>query len=338
MMVFVTGGAGYIGSHTILELLVQGFDVVAADNFSNSKPEVLKRLKKLSGQDFPFYNIDIRDTDKLDEIFRAHNIDAVIHFAALKAVGESVEQPLNYYENNLGSTIALCKAMEKHGVSKFIFSSSASVYSGENEMPLTENSIAGNCLNPYAWTKFMGEQILKDVIAANKNCSAIALRYFNVVGAHESSELGEDPQGIPNNLMPYVAQTAVGRREFLNVYGDDYDTIDGTGVRDYIHVCDLAKGHLAAIDYAGKHTGFHIFNLGTGKGTSVFELVRAFEKASGVTVNKKIVGRRPGDLPVCYASPSKAELKLNWKTIKDIKDAAADTWRWQSKNPKGYES
>ena len=337
MMIFVTGGASYIGSHTVLELLNLGYDVVAADNFINSKAEVLNRVRRLSGRDFAFYDMDIRDETKLEEVFKAHKFAAVIHLAALKAVGESVEIPLSYYENNLGSTITLCKIMEKYGVTKLIFSSSAAIYSEDNELPLTEDSKVGNCTNPYAWSKYMCEQILKDIAQANGNWSVIMLRYFNVIGADKSGDIGEDPQGIPNNIMPYIAQTAVGRREFLSVFGSDYDTVDGTGVRDYIHVTDVAKGHVASVEYSEKHKGSHIFNLGTGRGSSVLELVKAFEEAAGFPINKKFMDRRPGDLAVCYATSAKAERELNWRAEKTIEDAARDTWRWQSKNPNGYE-
>ncbi|MCL2564485.1 MAG: UDP-glucose 4-epimerase GalE [Defluviitaleaceae bacterium] len=338
MTILVTGGMGYVGSHTILELLTQGYEVVAIDNCSNSKPAVLDRVKKLSGKDISFYKTDLRDKKGLDEVFRTHKIDCVMHFAALKAVGESVEKPLFYYEHNLNSTLALCNAMEKYGVTKFIFSSSASVYRSDNLMPLTEESVAGDCINPYAWTKFMCEQILKDAAAVNSDWSVAVLRYFNVIGAHESGDIGEDPQGVPNNLMPYIAQVAVGRREYLSVYGDDYDTPDGTCIRDYIHVSDVAAGHVAAIDYLAKNKGVNMFNLGTGKGTSVLEFVEAFEKASGITINKKIAPRRPGDLPIGYASVDKAKRELNWTAVKTVEDAAADTWHWQSKNPQGYEA
>ena len=335
-IVLVTGGAGYIGSHTALELLSEGYGIVIIDNFSNSKPEAVKRLKRLAGKDFPFYHSDVRDERRLDDIFSRHKIHSVIHIAGLKAVGESVVKPLEYYANNLDSTITLCKTIQKHGVGKIIFSSSATVYSGENEMPLTEDSAVGNCSNPYGWTKFMCEQIIRDAVNAGSGRAACLLRYFNPIGAHDSGEIGEDPQDIPNNLMPYIAQTAVGRLEHLNIYGDDYDTPDGTGVRDYIHVTDLAKGHVVAISYLEKNTGTSVFNLGTGKGASVLELVRAFERASGVTVPKVITGRRAGDLPVCYAATAKAERELGWKAEKTIDDACVDTWRWQSKNPKGY--
>ena len=336
MTIFVTGGAGYIGSHTILELLKQGCDVVAADNFSNSKPEAVRRVKSLSGKEFAFYEADVRDGAKLDGIFSAHKIDCVIHFAGLKAVGESVEMPLAYYANNLDSTIALCGAMKKHGVSKFIFSSSATVYSGGNPMPLTEDSATGGCTNPYGWTKFMCEQILRDTAAANDGWSVALLRYFNPIGAHESGEIGEDPRDIPNNLMPFIAQTAVGRRDYLSIFGNDYGTPDGTCIRDYIHVADLAKGHAAAIEHVRKQAGVSVFNLGTGKGTSVFEMIRAFETASGVTITNKIAERRAGDLPICYASTDKARRELGWTAGKTADDACVDLWRWQSKNPEGY--
>jgi len=336
MSIFVTGGAGYIGSHTILELLNQGYDVVVADNFSNSKPEAVRRVKDLAQKDFPFYEMDVRDGAGLDRIFGEHDITCVIHFAGAKAVGESVSLPLKYYSNNLDSTISLCQAMQKHDVRKIIFSSSATVYSGDNEMPLTEQSRTGDCSNPYGWTKFMCEQILKDAAHINENWSVGLLRYFNPIGAHESGMIGEDPQDIPNNLMPFIAQTAVGRHPYLNVYGDDYDTPDGTGVRDYIHVVDLAAGHVAAIEYLDKHTGVGVFNLGTGKGVSVLELVSAFELATGVSIPRKHVERRPGDLPSTYASTEKARRELKWEAKKTTADACADSWRWQKNNPDGF--
>ena len=337
MRIFVTGGAGYIGTHAILELLAQGYEVVAADNFSNSKPEAIKRVKELSGKDFPFYEMDLRDSLQLERIFAENKIDCVIHFAGLKAVGESVEKPLEYYSNNIDSTLTLCEAMKKHKVNKVIFSSSATVYSAENDMPLTENSRTGGCTNPYGWTKFMIEQILTDMVKTTENWSVVLLRYFNPIGAHESGQIGEDPQDIPNNLMPYIAQTAVGRRPYLSIYGDDYETPDGTGIRDYIHVVDLVIGHVAAIKYIDSHTGVGIFNLGTGKGVSVLELVAAFEEATGVEIPKKIAPRRPGDGPVCYASTEKAKKELGWEARKTILEACADTWRWQKNNPNGYD-
>jgi len=337
MSILVTGGKGYIGSHTVLALLEGGYDVVVIDNCSNSKAASLERVKKLSRKDFPFYKMDLRDEKGLNEVFKAHKIDCVVHIAALKAVGESVAKPLFYYEHNLNSTIALCAVMEKYEVTKFIFSSSASIYRGDNPMPLTEESIVGDCISPYAWTKFMCEQILKDIAAASSEWSVALLRYFNVIGAHESGDIGEDPQGIPNNLMPYIAQVAVGRREYLSLYGDDYDTPDGTCIRDYIHVTDVAEGHVAAIEYLSKHKGVDAFNLCTGKGTSNLELIKAFEEASGVKINIKKAPRRPGDLPIGYSSPEKANNLLNWDAKKTVDDAAKDTWRWQSKNPNGYE-
>jgi len=336
MKIFVTGGAGYIGSHTILELLGQDYNVVAVDNFSNSKPEAVKRIKELAGRDFQFFEADVRDENQLDKIFKRYNIDCVIHFAGLKAVGESIAKPLEYYENNLNSTLVLCEVMKRHGVNKVIFSSSATVYNADNEMPLTENSRIGGCTNPYGWTKFMCEQILTDTVNTNEGWSLALLRYFNPIGAHESGRIGEDPQDIPNNLMPYIAQTAVGRRPFLKVYGDDYDTPDGTGVRDYIHVVDLAEGHVAAIEYLKSHSGVSIINLGTGKGESVFEVVSAFEEATGVTIPKKIAPRRPGDIAICYASTEKAKKELGWEAKKTLKQACTDTWRWQKNNPDGY--
>ena len=336
MRILVTGGAGYIGSHTTLELLGQGYDVVSLDNFINSKPEAIRRVKELAGRDFPFYEMDLRDSTGLYKVFNENDIDCVIHFAGLKAVAESVEKPLEYYSNNLDSTIILCEAMKKHNVGKIIFSSSATVYNPDGEMPLTEDSDAGKCTNPYGRTKFMCEQILTDVVNASEEWAVALLRYFNPIGAHESGKIGEDPQGIPNNLMPYIAQTAIGRLQYLSIFGDDYDTPDGTGVRDYIHVVDLAQGHVAAIKYLKNHCGTNIFNLGTGKGVSVLELVSAFESVTGVTIKKKITPRRPGDIATCYASTKKAKKELGWETKKSLKDACADTWRWQKNNPNGY--
>ena len=336
MAIFVTGAAGYIGSHTLLELIGQGYGVVACDNFSNSKPESLRRVKQLSGADFPVYEMDARDDARLDDVFSRHEISCVIHFAGAKAVGESVNLPLKYYSNNLDSTIAICAAMQRHNVRKIIFSSSATVYSESNAMPLTEESATGSCSNPYGWTKFMCEQILSDTAKAGAGWAVALLRYFNPIGAHESGLIGEDPQDIPNNLMPYIAQTAVGKLECLSVFGDDYDTPDGTGVRDYIHVSDLAAGHAAAIKYIDRNDGVSIFNLGTGKGVSVLELVSAFEEASGAVIPKKFAVRRPGDLAVCYAATEKAKRELGWEAKKTIADACADTWRWQRGNPNGY--
>jgi len=337
MTIFVTGGAGYIGSHTILELLGQGFDVVAVDNFLNSKPEVIKRIKELAGRDFSFFEADVRDSSALERIFGEFEIDCVIHFAGLKAVGESVKKPLEYYANNLNSTIVLCDVMKKNNVKKIIFSSSATVYSPDNDMPLTENSHTGGCTNPYGWTKYMIEQMLIDTVNANEGWSVALLRYFNPIGAHESGRIGEDPQGIPNNLMPYIAQVAVGKLPHLKVYGDDYETPDGTGIRDYIHVVDLAVGHTSAINYLGSNAGVSIINLGTGKGVSVLELVTAFEEATGSHIPRQKAPRRPGDIAICYASTDKAKRKLGWEAVKTLTEACADTWRWQKNNPNGYE-
>ncbi len=335
MSILITGGAGYIGSHTCLCLLNKGFDIVVVDNLDNSSKESLARVTELTGKEIPFYEVDARETEKLIEIIKKHNVDSVIHFAGLKAVGESVRMPLEYYENNLVSTLHLADAMVKTGVKKLIFSSSATVYSADNEVPLTESGRLG-CSNPYGWTKYMNEQILRDVSVAHPDWSIVLLRYFNPVGAHESGRIGEDPTGVPNNLMPYVSQTAVGRREYLTVYGDDYDTPDGTGVRDYIHVMDLAEGHVAAVEYADKFTGCDAINLGTGVGYSVLDMVKAFEEANGVKVPYKIGPRRPGDLATVYSNPEKAEKVLGWKAKRTLIDMCRDLWTWQSNNPNGY--
>ena len=336
MTVLVTGGMGYIGSHTCVELLERGMDVVVIDNLVNSSERAGERIEQITGRSLTFYRGDVRDREKLDEIFSRHSIDCVIHFAGLKAVGESVEMPLEYYDNNLGSTITLCEAMREHGVKKIIFSSSATVYSADNDMPLYETSRTGQCTNPYGWTKFMCEQILRDYAKADDSWSVALLRYFNPVGAHPSGLIGEDPKGIPNNLMPYISQTAIGKFPYLRVFGDDYDTPDGTGVRDYIHVVDLAKGHVAAIDYMAEHSGELVFNLGTGTGYSVLDMVHAFEKANGLSVPYKIIGRRAGDVAVCYCSPEKSRRELGWVTEFDLEDMCRDSWHWQSLNPNGY--
>ena len=336
MTILVTGGMGYIGSHTCVELLNRGEDVVIVDNLVNSNPEALNRVEVITGKRPAFYELDVRDEEKLSAVFEAHKIDAVIHFAGLKAVGESVAKPMLYYDNNLNSTITLCRVMERYGVKRLIFSSSATVYSGDNEMPLTEDSKTGNCTNPYGWTKYFGEQILRDLAKADSAWSVVLLRYFNPVGAHESGTIGEDPKDIPNNLMPYISQVAVGRLDHLSVFGDDYPTPDGTGVRDYIHVVDLARGHVAAIDYLMDHTGAEVFNLGTGTGYSVLDMVHAFETANGVSVPYEITPRRPGDLPTCYADPKKSAEVLGWKAEHSLEDMCRDSFHWQSKNPKGY--
>jgi len=335
MTVLITGGAGYIGSHTALELLgnkkadVVLTDIVVLDNLCNSKPDVIDRLRKLSGRNVPFYNADCRDEKALDEIFTNHKIDAVIHFAGRKAVAESVAKPVEYYHNNIVSTLVLCRAMQKYGVNHIIFSSSATVYSGENIMPLTENSITGGCINPYGWSKYMCEQILTDAAKANQDWCVVNLRYFNPIGAHSSGMLGEEPSGVPANLLPYITQTAVGRREKLSVQGTDYPTPDGTCIRDYIHVVDLAKGHIAALDYCMNNKGAEVFNLGTGKGTSVLEMVEAFERSTGVKVPRINAPRRPGDQPVSYAATDKAEKVLNWRAEKSVEEGCADSWRWE---------
>jgi UDP-glucose 4-epimerase len=335
-MILVTGGAGYIGSHTVVGLLNGGYDIVIVDNLCNSHPNVIERIKTITGKDFHFYRADVNDETPLDGIFCAHDIECVIHFAGLKAVGESVALPVSYYKNNLLSTLTLLAVMAKHKTRNIIFSSSATVYSGDNVMPLTENSKTGDCINPYGWTKYMIEQIIRDAVYANENMSAVLLRYFNPIGAHESGLIGEDPSGIPNNLLPFIAQTAVGKHSELLIYGDDYPTPDGTCIRDYIHVNDLATGHAAAIKFGESVSGTHVFNLGSGKGVSVLEMVNAFEKVNGIKIPKRVVSRRPGDLPVGYADPSKAAKVLNWRTEKTFEQGLADTWRWQSLNPDGY--
>ena len=336
MTVLVCGGMGYIGSHTCVELLERDMDVIIVDNLVNSKTESMKRVSEITGKTPLFYELDLRDAEKLSAVFEAHKIDCVIHFAGLKAVGESVAQPMMYYDNNLNSTLTLCRVMEQYGCKKIIFSSSATVYSGDNEMPLTETSKTGNCTNPYGWTKYMGEIILRDIAAADPEWSVVLLRYFNPVGAHISGKIGEDPKGIPNNLMPYISQVAVGRREKLGVFGNDYPTHDGTGVRDYIHVVDLARGHVAAIDYVMANQGAEVFNLGTGTGYSVLDMVHAFEEANNVPIPYEIQGRRPGDLATCYANPVKSAEQLHWQATHTLVDMCRDSFRWQSQNPMGY--
>ena len=337
MKILVTGGAGYIGSHTCVELIEAGYTPIVIDNLSNSNPEGLRRVGEITGKTVEFIEGDVRDEALLDEILTKHEISCAIHFAGLKAVGESVAKPLAYYQNNLDATLTLCKVMAKHDVKRIVFSSSATVYSGDNEMPLRETSKTGNCTNPYGWTKYMGEQILRDIAKADPAWSVVNLRYFNPVGAHASGKIGEHPNGIPNHLMPYISQTAIGRRDHLNVFGNDYPTPDGTGVRDYIHVVDLAKGHVAAIRYLMSHTGESVFNLGTGHGYSVLDMVHAFETANGVKVPYVIAERRPGDLPACYADPSKSLEVLGWKAERNLVDMCRDTWNWQKHNPNGYE-
>ena len=336
MNVLVTGGAGYIGSHTCVELLESGYDVVVIDNLCNSNPKSLERVQELTGKTLKFYEGDVRNEALLKKIFAENEIGCVIHFAGLKAVGESVAMPWEYYDNNLNSTLVLTKVMREVGMKNIIFSSSATVYTATNEMPLRETSVTGNCTNPYGWTKYMTEQILSGMANADESWTICLLRYFNPIGAHISGRIGEDPRGIPNNLMPYITQVAVGRREILSVYGNDYDTHDGTGVRDYIHVVDLAKGHVAAVKYTAEHSGCEVFNLGTGTGYSVLDMVNTFREVNQVALPYKIVDRRPGDIATCYADPSKSAQLLGWKAEKTLADMCRDSWRWQSHNPNGY--
>ena len=338
MNVLVTGGAGYIGSHTCLELLESGYGVVVIDNLCNSNPKSLDRVEGLTGKKLRFYEGDVRDEALLRKIFAENEIGCVIHFAGLKAVGESVAKPWEYYDNNLNSTLVLTKVMRQVGMKNIIFSSSATVYTADNEMPLKETSRTGGCTNPYGWTKYMTEQILSGVSHADPEWSVVLLRYFNPIGAHKSGQIGEDPRGIPNNLMPFITQVAIGRREKLNVFGNDYDTPDGTGVRDYIHVVDLAKGHVAAVKYAGSHTGCEVFNLGSGTGYSVLDMVRTFQEVNGVKVPYEVVPRRPGDIATCYADPGKSEKVLGWKASHTLADMCRDSWNWQSKNPQGFDT
>ena len=336
MNVLVTGGAGYIGSHTCLELLNRGYGVVVIDNLCNSSAKSLERVQALTGKPLKFYEGDVRDEGLLRQIFAENDIGCTIHFAGLKAVGESVAKPWEYYDNNLNSTLILTKVLRDVGCQKIIFSSSATVYTAGSEMPLKETSPTGSCTNPYGWTKYMTEQILSGLAHADSKWSVCLLRYFNPIGAHESGCIGEDPRGIPNNLMPYITQVAIGRREKLSVYGNDYDTPDGTGVRDYIHVVDLAKGHVAAVEYVTGHTGCEVFNLGTGTGYSVLDMVHTFSEVNGVAVPYVITDRRPGDIATCYADPGKSARILGWKAEKTLSDMCRDSWNWQSKNPMGY--
>lgn len=336
MAVLVTGGAGYIGSHTCVELLNAGKDVVIVDNFYNCKKSSLDRIRALVNKDFKFYECDIRDKEGLDKIFKKEKIDSVIHFAGLKAVGESVHKPLEYFDNNVTGTLILLDVMRNNGCKKIVFSSSATVYGMNNVSPLTEDMEVGGVTNPYGRTKYMIECILKDLYTSDNSWSICLLRYFNPIGAHKSGTMGEDPNGIPNNLMPYITQVAIGKREYLNVWGNDYDTPDGTGVRDYIHVVDLALGHIKAVEKAENNEGLFIYNLGTGKGYSVLDVVKAFEKASGVNIPYKIGPRRDGDIATCYSDPSKAEKELGWKAQRDIEEMCEDSWRWQKQNPNGY--
>ncbi|MBR6785606.1 MAG: UDP-glucose 4-epimerase GalE [Clostridia bacterium] len=336
MSILVTGGAGFIGSHTCVELLEAGYDTIILDNLCNSKSESVKRIKEITGKDVKFYECDIRDREGLDKIFAENKIDAVIHFAGLKAVGESCEKPLEYYDNNIGGTVILCEAMKAAGCKKIVFSSSATVYGSENPSPLKEDMPEGKTTNPYGTTKLYIERILKDLYASDNEWSICLLRYFNPIGAHKSGRIGEDPNGIPNNLVPYIAQVAIGRREFLSVFGSDYDTADGTGVRDYIHVVDLALGHIKAVEKVLSEKSCSTYNLGTGTGYSVLDVVKAFEKASGREVAYKIVDRRPGDIATCFSDPLKAREELGWVATRGIDEMCEDSWRWQSQNPNGF--
>ena len=337
MSILVTGGTGYIGSHTVVELQNAGFEAVIVDNLSNSKPLVLDRIEAITGKRPGFYNADIRDKEALAKIFKENpDIEAVIHFAGLKAVGESVAKPLEYYDNNIHGTLSLLEAMRDAGVKNIVFSSSATVYGDPAFVPITEECPKGTCTNPYGWTKSMLEQILSDLTVPDKEWNVILLRYFNPIGAHKSGTMGEDPSGIPNNLMPYITQVAVGKRDHLNVFGNDYDTHDGTGVRDYIHVVDLAIGHVKALNKIREKCGLKIYNLGTGHGYSVLDIVKAFEKASGVKIPYEITARRPGDIATCYADASKAKAELGWEAQYGIEEMCEDSWRWQKNNPEGY--
>ena len=338
MSILVAGGAGYIGSHTCVELLDAGYDVVVVDNLYNASEESLKRVEKITGKSVTFYEADILDKDALNKIFDAHQIEAVIHFAGYKAVGESVAKPIEYYHNNMTGTLVLCDVMRAHGVKNIVFSSSATVYGDPAQIPITENCPKGQPTNPYGWTKSMLEQVLTDIHTSDNEWNVILLRYFNPIGAHKSGIIGEDPKGIPNNLVPYVAQVAVGKRECLGVFGNDYDTPDGTGVRDYIHVVDLAVGHVKSIEKLKEKPGVEVYNLGTGNGYSVLQVVAAFEKACGHAIPYEIKPRREGDIATCYCDPQKAKEDLGWVAKYGIDEMCEDSWRWQSSNPDGYAS
>ena len=336
MSILVTGGAGFIGSHTCVELLNAGYDVVIVDNLYNASEKAVDRVKEITGKDLKFYQVDIRDREGLNEVFDKEDVESVIHFAGLKAVGESVQKPLEYYENNIGGTITLCDVMRRHGVKNIIFSSSATVYGDPAFIPITEECPKGVCTNPYGWTKWMLEQILTDLHTADPEWNVVLLRYFNPIGAHKSGMIGEDPKGIPNNLMPYITQVAIGKLECLSVFGDDYDTHDGTGVRDYIHVVDLAIGHVRAVEKLKEKDGVSVYNLGTGNGQSVLDMVKAFGKACGKEIPYVIKPRRAGDIATCYCDASKAKKELHWEAERGLEEMCEDSWRWQSQNPNGY--
>lgn len=336
MKILLSGGAGYIGSHTAVELLIMGHELVIVDNFSNSCPEVINRIEQITGKNVNTYQIDVKNKAAMSKVFAENKIDSVIHFAGFKAVGESVHQPIRYYRNNIDTTLTLLECMQEAGVKQIVFSSSATVYGEENTMPCLETMNRGNCTNSYGWTKYMIEQILEDVAVAYPEMSVVLLRYFNPVGAHESGLIGEDPQGIPNNLMPYVSQVAVGKREKLTVFGGDYNTPDGTCRRDFIHVMDLAEAHVKAVEYAAVHRGVEIFNIGTGMPYSVLDIIKTFEKVSNVKINYEIGARRAGDLPECWANVDKAVKLLGWQAKRNLEDMCRDAWNWQSKNTDGY--
>lgn len=337
MAILVTGGAGFIGSHTCVELINAGYEVVIVDNLYNASMESVKRVEKITGKAIKFYETDIRDAEGLSTIFETESIDSVIHFAGLKAVGESVSKPLEYYENNIGGTITLCNVMKKYGVKNIIFSSSATIYGDPAFIPITEECPKGICTNPYGWSKWMLEQILTDLNTSDSEWNVVLLRYFNPIGAHKSGLIGEDPKGIPNNLMPYISQVAIGKLACLGVFGDDYDTHDGTGVRDYIHVVDLAIGHVKALKKIEENAGVCVYNLGTGTGYSVLDMLHAFEKACGKELPYQIKPRRPGDIATCYADATKAREELGWVAERGLEEMCEDAWRWQSQNPNGFE-
>jgi UDP-glucose 4-epimerase len=335
MAILVTGGAGYIGSHTCVELLNAGYEIIVVDNLINSSAKAIERIQEITGKKMTFYNVDLLDKPALDNIFEKESIDSVIHFAGLKAVGESVSMPLEYYYNNITGTLVLCEIMQKHGVKDIVFSSSATVYGNPATVPIKED-FPLSVTNPYGRTKLIIENILEDLYVSDNSWNIIILRYFNPVGAHKSGKIGEDPKNIPNNLVPYITQVAIGKLKYLGVFGNDYDTPDGTGVRDYIHVVDLATGHLKALEKLNEKSGILIYNLGTGKGYSVLDMVKSFEKESGNPINYKILPRRPGDIATCYDDPSKAKAELGWEAIKDLDEMCEDSWRWQKNNPDGF--